>query len=203
MKLICIGRNYAKHIAELANEKPDNPVVFLKPESAILPAEMPFVMPSFSDDVHYEVEVLVKISKKGKNILLDEAKNHYNEVGLGVDFTARDIQQQCKQKGLPWEKAKAFDGSAVVGKFYDKHLFDVNNLSFQLLKNNQIVQNGNTAEMLWKIDELIADVSCYFTLEKGDILFTGTPAGVGKVAKNDVLKGMIEGKMAFQVNVYE
>ncbi len=203
MKIICIGRNYAEHIAELANEKPKNPVVFLKPESAILPNDKPFLVPSFSNDVHYEVEVLVKITKTGKNIEINESSQYYDEIGLGIDFTARDVQQQCKEKGLPWEKAKAFDGSAVIGEFYPKSEFDLANVAFQLLKNNQLVQDGNTAEMLWKIDELITYISQYFTLQKGDVIFTGTPAGVGKVVEGDVLTGMINGKTAFQVGVSE
>lgn len=201
MKIICIGRNYAKHIEELANEKPENPVVFLKPDSSILPKKNPFFIPPFSNDVHYEVEVLVKINKVGKHIAAKFAHKYYDEIGLGIDFTARDIQQHCKEKGLPWEKAKAFDGSAVVGEFYSKSEFDLENLSFQLKKNDQIVQDGNTNAMLWKIDELISYVSQYFTLKKGDLIFTGTPAGVGKVTENDVLTGIIEGKEAFQIRV--
>jgi len=201
MKIICIGRNYAKHIEELANERPDNPVVFLKPDSAILPNKNPFFIPPFSSDVHYEVEVLIKINKVGKHIASRFAHKYYDEIGLGIDFTARDVQQQCKEKGLPWEKAKAFDGSAVIGNFYNKKDFNLENLSFQLFKNNEIVQDGNTQSMLWKIDELISYVSQYFTLKKGDIIFTGTPAGVGKVSENDVLIGNIEGLKAFQIKV--
>ena len=201
MKIICIGRNYAKHIEELANERPDNPVVFLKPDSAILPNKNPFFIPPFSNDVHYEVEVLIKINRVGKHIASRFAHKYYDEIGLGIDFTARDVQQQCKEKGLPWEKAKAFDGSAVIGNFYNKKDFNLENLSFQLLKNNEIVQDGNTQSMLWKIDELINYVSQYFTLKKGDIIFTGTPAGVGKVAENDVLLGKIEGLKAFEIRV--
>lgn len=201
MKIICIGRNYAKHIEELANEKPDNPVVFLKPDSSILPKNNPFFIPPFSKDVHYEVEVLVKINKVGKHIATRFAHKYYDEVGLGIDFTARDIQAQCKEKGLPWEKAKAFDGSAIVGEFYLKSEFDLENLSFQLLKNDEVVQDGNTNAMLWKTDELISYVSQYFTLKKGDIIFTGTPAGVGKVVENDVLVGTMEGRTAFQIRV--
>jgi len=201
MKIICIGRNYAKHIEELANERPDNPVVFLKPDSAILPNKNPFFIPTFSNDVHYEVEVLIKINRVGKHIASRFADKYYDEIGLGIDFTARDVQQQCKEKGLPWEKAKAFDGSAVIGNFYNKKDFNLENLSFQLLKNNEIVQDGNTQSMLWKIDELINYVSQYFTLKKGDIIFTGTPAGVGKVAENDVLLGKIEGLKAFEIRV--
>ena len=201
MKIICIGRNYAKHIEELANERPDNPVVFLKPDSAILPNKNPFFIPTFSNDVHYEVEVLIKINRVGKHIASRFAHKYYDEIGLGIDFTARDVQQQCKEKGLPWEKAKAFDGSAVIGNFYNKKDFNLDSLSFQLLKNNEIVQDGNTQSMLWKIDELINYVSQYFTLKKGDIIFTGTPAGVGKVAENDVLLGKIEGLKAFEIRV--
>jgi 2-keto-4-pentenoate hydratase/2-oxohepta-3-ene-1,7-dioic acid hydratase in catechol pathway len=201
MKIICIGRNYAKHIEELANERPDNPVVFLKPDSAILPNKNPFFIPTFSNDVHYEVEVLIKINRVGKHIASRFAHKYYDEIGLGIDFTARDVQQQCKEKGLPWEKAKAFDGSAVIGNFYNKKDFNLENLSFQLLKNNEIVQDGNTQSMLWKIDELINYVSQYFTLKKGDIIFTGTPAGVGKVTENDVLFGKIEGLKAFEIRV--
>ncbi|CAM1368005.1 conserved protein of unknown function [Tenacibaculum soleae] len=201
MKIICIGRNYAKHIEELANEKPENPVVFLKPDSAILPKKMPFFIPPFSDDIHYEVEVLVKINKVGKHISPKFAPKYYDEIGLGIDFTARDVQAKCKEKGLPWEKAKAFDGSAVIGEFYPKEAFNLENISFQLHKNEEIVQDGKTESMLWKIDELISYVSQYFTLKKGDVIFTGTPAGVGKVAENDVLTGIIEGKQSFQIKV--
>lgn len=201
MKIICIGRNYAKHIKELANEKPENPVVFLKPDSAILPNKNPFFIPPFSNDVHYEVEILVKINKVGKFIDAKFSHKYYDEIGLGIDFTARDVQEKCKEKGLPWEKAKAFDGSAVIGEFYPKEQFDLENISFQLFKNDELVQDGNSNAMLWKIDELIAYVSQYFTLKKGDIIFTGTPAGVGKVSENDVLKGVLEGRDAFNIRV--
>ncbi|SNR16961.1 fumarylacetoacetate hydrolase family protein [Tenacibaculum jejuense] len=201
MKIICIGRNYAKHIEELANEKPESPVIFLKPDSAILPKNIPFFIPPFSNEIHYEVEVLVKINKVGKHISPKFAHKYYDTVGLGIDFTARDVQAVCKEKGLPWEKAKAFDGSAIVGQFFPKEDFDLENLSFQLQKNEEIVQDGNTSSMLWKIDELIAYVSQYFTLKKGDLIFTGTPAGVGKVEENDILTGTIEGKQSFQIKV--
>ena len=201
MKIICIGRNYAKHIEELANEKPDSPVVFLKPDSAILPKKMPFFIPAFSDDIHYEVEVLVKINKVGKHISPKFAHKYYDEIGLGIDFTARDVQAKCKEKGLPWEKAKAFDGSAVIGEFYPKEEFNLDSISFQLHKNDKVVQDGNTDSMLWKIDELISYVSQYFTLKKGDVIFTGTPAGVGKVEENDTLTGVIEDKKAFHIKI--
>jgi 2-keto-4-pentenoate hydratase/2-oxohepta-3-ene-1,7-dioic acid hydratase in catechol pathway len=201
MKIICIGRNYAKHIKELANEKPTEPVVFLKPNSAILPKKMPFFIPSWSNEIHYEVEVLVKISRVGKYIDCKFAHKYYDEIGLGIDFTDRELQTKLKEKGLPWEKSKAFDGSAVIGKFFDKSHFNLNNISFQLLKNNKIVQDGNTKNMLWKIDELITYVSQFFTLKKGDIIFTGTPAGVGSVKENDMFIGNIDGKESFNIKI--
>jgi len=201
MKIICIGRNYAKHIEELSNERPKEPVIFLKPDSAILPKKMPFFIPPFSNEIHHEVEILVKINKVGKYIDAKFAHKYYDEIGLGIDFTARDIQATCKEKGLPWEKAKAFDGSAVIGNFYNKEQFDLKNLNFQLLKNEIIVQDGNTKSMLWKIDDLIAYISQYFTLKKGDIIFTGTPAGVGKVEENDILIGTLEDKEAFSIKI--
>lgn len=202
MKIICIGRNYAKHIAELENEKPEEPVFFLKPDSAILPKKMPFFIPTFTNEVHYEVEVLVKINKVGKHISSKFAHKYYDEVGLGVDFTARDVQNKCKEKGLPWEKAKAFDGSAVIGDFVAKEsLGDLQNLSFSMKKNDVLVQEGNTNSMLWQIDELIAFVSQYLTLKKGDVIFTGTPAGVGPVAENDILIGELNGNKSFEIKI--
>ena len=202
MKLICIGRNYAAHIDELKNERPDEPVVFIKPDSAVLPKEQDFYIPEFSNDVHYEVEVLVKIKKVGKHIAKEFAHKYYDEIGLGIDFTARDLQSKLKEKGLPWEKAKGFDGAAVIGKWKPKNLYEsVDNINFSLLKNGKIVQQGNTSLMLWKIDELIAYVSTYFMLKKGDILFTGTPSGVGKVSPNDYLSGELEGEQLFEINV--
>jgi len=202
MKLICIGRNYVDHINELSNERPDEPVVFIKPDSAILPKEQDFYIPEFSQDVHYEVEVLVKIKKVGKHISKEFAHKYYDEIGLGIDFTARDLQFKLKSKGLPWEKAKGFDGAAVVGKWLPKKKFeDVDNLDFSLSKNGDKVQEGNTSLMLWKIDEIIAHVSTYFMLKKGDIIFTGTPAGVGKVSPNDYLVGTLEGEQLFEIKV--
>ncbi|AEM71241.1 fumarylacetoacetate (FAA) hydrolase [Allomuricauda ruestringensis DSM 13258] len=202
MKLICIGRNYVDHIDELNNERPDEPVVFIKPDSAILPKEQDFYIPEFSQDVHYEVEVLVKIKKVGKHISKAFAHKYYDEIGLGIDFTARDLQSKLKSKGLPWEKAKGFDGAAVVGKWLSKNKFkDLDNLNFSLSKNGEKMQEGNTSLMLWKIDEIIAYVSTYFMLKKGDIIFTGTPAGVGKVSPNDYLVGTLEGEQLFDINV--
>jgi len=201
MKIICIGRNYTEHIEELKNERPESPVLFLKPDSAILPKKMPFFIPSFSDDIHYEVEILIKINKVGKHIDAKFAHKYYDEIGLGIDFTARDIQKQCKEKGLPWEKAKAFDGSAVVGEFVAKENIDMDNVDFKLFKNDTLVQHGCSKNMLWGFDELIAYVSRYFILKKGDIIFTGTPAGVGKVTENDVLIGILQDQENFKIKI--
>lgn len=202
MKIICIGRNYVKHIEELQNEKPTAPVVFMKPDSAVLLKQHPFVIPAFSDDIHHEVEILVRINKVGKYIESKFAGNYYNEIGLGIDFTARDLQSKLKEKGLPWEKAKAFDGSAVIGSFFSKDDFpSLENINFELRNNGEIVQRGNTSHMLWKIDELVSYVSQYFTLKIGDIIFTGTPEGVAKVKPNDILEGYIENKKAFKIQV--
>jgi len=201
MKIICIGRNYAKHIEELKNDKPKEPVIFMKPDSAVLLKNNPFIIPPFSENVHYEVEVLVKINRIGKYIDRKFAYKYYDEIGLGIDFTARDLQRKLKEKGLPWEKAKAFDGSAVIGKFYPKADFDPDNLNFKLFMNDELVQDGNTRNMLWKTDEIIEYVSQFFTLKIGDIIFTGTPAGVGKVKSGDVLLGELEGKGAFKINI--
>jgi 2-keto-4-pentenoate hydratase/2-oxohepta-3-ene-1,7-dioic acid hydratase in catechol pathway len=202
MKLICIGRNYTEHIKELENEKPIDPVVFLKPDTSILLKKQPFFIPDFSNDVHHEVEILVKINKVGKYISKKFAHKYYDDIGLGIDFTARDLQSTLKAKGLPWEKAKAFDGAAVIGKWISKSKFkNIDDISFSLHKNGTIVQEGNTRLMLWKIDELIEYVSKYFTLKIGDIIFTGTPAGVGKVVTNDILKGYIENQEIFSIKV--
>ncbi len=202
MKLICIGRNYAKHIEELQNERPDEPVVFLKPDSAILLKQHPFVIPEFSSDIHHEIELIVKISKVGKYIEPKFAHKYYEELSVGIDFTARDLQQKLKDKGLPWEKAKAFDGSAVIGSFISKKLFSsLESINFELTNNGKTVQKGDSSLMLWKIDELIAYVSQYFTLKIGDIIFTGTPEGVAVVQPNDVLEGFIENKKVFRINI--
>ena len=202
MKLICVGRNYADHIEELSNEVPKDPVLFLKPDTSILLKKQPFFIPDFSDNVHYEVEVLVKINRVGKYIDEKFAHKYYQELGLGIDFTARDLQSDLKSKGLPWEKAKAFDGSAVVGNWINKTEFNnVNDLEFSLEKNGNVVQQSSTALMLWKIDALIAYVSKFFTLKIGDIIFTGTPSGVGKVVENDHLIGKIQNKEMFSIKV--
>ena len=202
MKILCIGRNYADHIAELNNERPAEPVIFLKPDTAILKDNEPFYHPDFSSDIHYEVEIVLKINKVGKNIDAKFAHKYYEEIGIGIDFTARDLQAKLKEKGLPWEKAKAFDGSAPVSSFINKEsLGDLKNLKFNLKINGEIRQSGDTAMMLWNFDEIIAEISKYFTLKTGDLIFTGTPAGVGKVNIGDKLAASIGGieMLAFEV----
>jgi 2-keto-4-pentenoate hydratase/2-oxohepta-3-ene-1,7-dioic acid hydratase in catechol pathway len=202
MKIICIGRNYANHIAELKNERPAEPVIFMKPDSAVLLKQHPFVIPEFSEEIHHEIEIIVKINKVGKYIEPKFAHKYYDEISVGIDFTARDLQAALKEKGLPWEKAKAFDGSAVIGDFLPKTDFiSMENLSFELTNNAKTVQKGNTSHMLWKIDELISYVSQFFTLKIGDIIFTGTPEGVAAVKPNDVLEGFLEDKKLFRIQV--
>ncbi|OUD37009.1 fumarylacetoacetate hydrolase family protein [Flavobacterium sp. FPG59] len=202
MKIICIGRNYTNHIVELHNEKPSEPVVFLKPDSAILLKQHPFVIPEFSNDVHHEIELIVKISKVGKYIEPKFAHKYYDEISVGIDFTARDLQEKLKSKGLPWEKAKAFDGSAVLGDFLPKSQFSsLENITFELLKNGKSVQKGYSSLMLWKIDELVSYVSQFFTLKIGDVIFTGTPEGVAAVNQDDVLEGFLEGQQLFRIQV--
>ncbi|MDG1385908.1 MAG: fumarylacetoacetate hydrolase family protein [Flavobacteriaceae bacterium] len=202
MKIICIGRNYTDHIKELANERPEDPVVFLKPDTSLVLKNQPFFIPPFSDDVHYEVEILVRINRIGKHIQQKFAHKYYDEIGLGIDFTARDLQAKLKAKGLPWEKAKAFDGAAVVGDWVNKsELPHIDELQFEMTKNGTVVQQSSSALMLWKVDELIAYVSQFFTLKIGDIIFTGTPAGVGPVVENDVLEGSLEGRQLFSIKV--
>ena len=202
MKIICIGRNYAEHIKELNNNRPDSPVIFLKPDTSIILKNQPFFIPDFSNEINYEVEIILKICKLGKHIENKYAHKYFNQIGLGIDFTARDTQNELKSNGLPWEKAKAFDGSALVGSWFDKTKFqDLRNLNFSLNKNGKSVQIGNTSQMMWNFDELISEISKYFTLKIGDIIFTGTPSGVGKVNKGDNLEGFIEGKSSFVINV--
>jgi 2-keto-4-pentenoate hydratase/2-oxohepta-3-ene-1,7-dioic acid hydratase in catechol pathway len=202
MKIICIGRNYTNHIAELQNERPTEPVVFMKPDSAIVLKQHPFVLPEFSNDVHHEIELIVKINKVGKYIEPKFAHKYYDEISVGIDFTARDLQDQLKAKGLPWEKAKAFDGSAVIGEFVSKEQFaSLEDVNFELIKNGAVAQKGNSSLMLWKIDELVAYVSQFFTLKIGDIIFTGTPEGVAAVQPDDVLEGYLEGQQLFRIQV--
>ena len=202
MKIICIGRNYAKHIEELKNDKPSEPVIFMKPDSAILLKQHPFVIPEFSNDIHHEIELIVKINKVGKYIDTKFAHKYYDEISVGIDFTARDLQNELKAKGLPWEKAKSFDGSAVIGEFLPKSQFNsLENITFELTNNSKTVQKGNASYMLWKIDELISYVSQYFTLKIGDIIFTGTPEGVSAVKTEDVLEGFLEGHKLFSIQI--
>lgn len=200
MKIICIGRNYADHAKELGNEIPENPVIFLKPDTAILKGN-DFYIPEFSNEIHYELEVVLKISKGGKYILEENAHKHCDEIGLGIDFTARDLQNKLKTKGLPWELAKGFDGSAVLSDFHKKENFDLKKLNFSLFKNKQEVQNGNTKMMIFSPEKIIAFVSQYFTLRVGDLIFTGTPKGVGKVEEHDVLEAYLEDKKLLNIRI--
>ena len=202
MKIICIGRNYANHIAELQNQRPDEPVIFLKPDTAILPSDQAFYIPQFSNDIHHEIEIIVRINKVGKYIDEKFANKYYDDISVGIDFTARDLQQQLKDKGLPWEKSKAFDGSAVIGDFLSVKIFNSNeNLKFELKNNGETVQIGNSSQMLWKIDEIISYISQFFTLKTGDIIFTGTPEGVARVQPGDVLEGFLEEHKLFRTQV--
>lgn len=200
MKIICIGRNYADHAKEMGKEIPKQPLFFLKPDSSILPKRNPFYIPNFSNEIHFEVELIVKIKKLGKSIPVEFAKNYYSEIGLGIDFTARDLQKKCKDKGHPWEIAKAFDQSAVISEeFLDLKVLD--NINFRLEKNEKIVQQSNSKNMLFNVDQIINHVSKYMTLKIGDLIFTGTPAGVGPVKIGDHLDGFINDKKMFSVNV--
>lgn len=195
MKIICVGRNYVDHIEELNNERPDAPVIFMKPETAVLRLGEDFYHPDFSEDIHHEVEIVVKINKVGKNIEEKFAHKYYDEVGIGIDFTARDLQSKLKSKGLPWELAKAFNNSAPVSAFVSKSKFaDMQDINFELKVNGETRQVGNTSLMLYRIDYLISFVSQYFTLKKGDLLFTGTPKGVAAVKVGDTLEASIEGE---------
>ncbi len=202
MKFICIGRNYAEHAKELKNAVPAEPVIFFKPDTALLVGRQPFFYPAFSNDIHYECEILVKINRLGKNIQKKFAHRYYDEIGLGIDFTARDLQNELKTKGLPWEKAKGFDGSAVVGEFVSiNSLKNKDNIEFQLLKNGVVVQSGYSKDMIFDIDSIIEYVSQFVTLKIGDIIFTGTPAGVGPVAVGDQLEGLLEGESNFSLSI--
>ncbi|GAB3647802.1 fumarylacetoacetate hydrolase family protein [Echinicola sediminis] len=193
MKIIAIGRNYAEHIDELNNERPSNPVVFLKPDTALLKNNSPFYLPDFSNEIHHEVELVLKINREGKFIKKEFAHRYFEEIGIGIDFTARDIQKECKEKGLPWEIAKGFNGSAPIGDFLPVSNFkNLNNLNFHLDINGQCKQQGNTSMMLFDFGVILEYVSKYFTLKKGDLIYTGTPAGVGKVNAGDRLEAYIE-----------
>ena len=192
MKIICIGRNYAEHIEELKNERPSEPVIFMKPDTALLLKNRPFYLPNFNSQIHHEIELVVRINHLGKNISAQFAPRYYSEIGLGVDFTARDLQDRLKQKGLPWEKAKAFDASAPLSEeFIPANELDLTNIDFRLEVNGEVRQRGNSALMLYPINELIEHISKFFTLKIGDLIYTGTPAGVGPVQIGDRLQGFI------------
>lgn len=202
MKIICIGRNYSEHARELKNDIPHEPVFFLKPDTALVKDNAPFYYPSFSTDIQYEVELVIKISKNGKSILPQFAYKYYEQITVGIDFTARDLQQQCKEKGLPWEKAKAFDNSAPIGRFLAlNQLQNKEQINFSLTLNNKMVQQGISSNMLFSFDQLISYVSNYITLKTGDLIFTGTPAGVGPVNIGDILVAKIEGEELLSVPI--
>ncbi|MBL6874176.1 MAG: fumarylacetoacetate hydrolase family protein [Flavobacteriales bacterium] len=202
MKIICIGRNYLDHAKELGNKIPTSPLFFLKPDTAIQPKGHPFFIPDFSNNIHFEVELVVKISKNGKNIDEKFAHKYYNEIGIGIDFTARDIQEECKKNGLPWERAKGFDGSAQISnEFINKELLILNDINFSMSLNNSIMQTGNSKNMIFSFDQIISYISKYFTLRAGDLIYTGTPSGVGKVERGDSLSCFINSNEMLKVNV--
>ena len=201
MKIICVGRNYEEDAKELNNEVPDAPMFFMKPDSAILRKNFPFVIPTFTKEVHFETELVIKIDRVGKMIQPQFADRYFSEIGLGIDFTARDVQQELKAKQFPWEIAKAFDGSAFVSDFFPKENFDLTNLNFSMTRNGDQVQTANTKDMIFDINTLIAECSKYFTLKKGDLIYTGTPAGVSKINSKDTLEGFINEEKVFEVKV--
>ena len=201
MKILCIGRNYAEHAKELNNAVPDSPVVFSKPQTALITNGKPFFLPDFSSDMHYEGELVLRICRNGKHIQEAFAHRYYDEIGFGIDFTARDLQAKLKAKGLPWELAKAFDGSAILGDFVPKSSLDMTNINFQTHKNNVLVQDGHTRDLVFSFDFLISFLSGYFTLQQGDLIYTGTPAGVGPVQRGDLLEGSIAGKQLLRCEI--
>ena len=202
MKIICIGRNYLDHAKELGNKTPTSPLFFLKPDTAIQPKGHPFFIPDFSNNIHFEVELVIKISKNGKNIDEKFAHKYYNEIGIGIDFTARDIQEECKKNGLPWERAKGFDGSAQISnEFINKELLILNDINFSLSLNNSIMQTGNSKNMIFSFDQIISYISKYYTLRAGDLIYTGTPSGVGKVERGDSLSCFINSNEMLKVNI--
>jgi 2-keto-4-pentenoate hydratase/2-oxohepta-3-ene-1,7-dioic acid hydratase in catechol pathway len=202
MKIICVGRNYGDHVKELGNDLPDEPVIFMKPKSALLQSHTPFYYPEFSNELHYECELVLRVCKNGKYIQERHAGNYYNGITVGIDFTARDIQNELKKKGLPWEKAKAFDNSAAVGKFIDiTPAFNKKNINFTFYKNKELVQEGNSGKMIFSIDSIISHISNYFSLNIGDLIFTGTPAGVGECVVGDLLEAFLEKDNLLSVEV--
>ncbi|MBX2930325.1 MAG: fumarylacetoacetate hydrolase family protein [Chitinophagaceae bacterium] len=202
MKIFCVGRNYIEHAKELGNNVPDEPVIFMKPKNALLPPFSPFYYPEFSNELHYEVELVLRISKNGRYIPPKQANKYYNAITVGIDFTARDIQNELKQKGLPWEKAKAWDNSAVIGNWVDITKETANKpFIFSLKNNDEIVQEGNSSNMIFSFDTIIAHISNYFSLNIGDIIFTGTPAGVGECVVGDILQGFLAEEKMFEVEI--
>ena len=202
MKIICIGRNYVSHVKEFKNKLPKNPIIFLKPDTSIIKKNDPFFIPSFSNYIDHEVELIVKINRIGKHIQREFSHKYYQEISLGIDFTARKIQNELKKDGLPWEKSKAFDGSALIGKWISKDNFsNLKSINFELFKNKKSIQKENTSRMIWDIDSIISYCSTYFTLKIGDIIFTGTPKGVSSIIKDDLLEGFIEGKEVFSIKI--
>jgi 2-keto-4-pentenoate hydratase/2-oxohepta-3-ene-1,7-dioic acid hydratase in catechol pathway len=202
MKIICIGRNYLDHAKELGNKIPTSPLFFLKPDTAIQPKGHPFFIPDFSNNIHFEVELVLKISKNGKNIDEKFAHKYYDEIGIGIDFTARDIQEDCKKNGLPWEKAKGFDGSAQISnEFINKKSLKLEDINFSLNLNNSLMQKGNSKNMIFSFDQIISYISKYYTLRAGDLIYTGTPSGVGKVEIGDSLSCFINGREMLKVNI--
>jgi 2-keto-4-pentenoate hydratase/2-oxohepta-3-ene-1,7-dioic acid hydratase in catechol pathway len=202
MKIFCVGRNYAEHAKELGNDVPEEPVIFMKPKSALLQPQTPFYYPEFSNELHYEVELVLRISKNGKYITEDQAEKYVDALSLGIDFTARDIQAELKKKGLPWEKAKAWDNSAILGKWINltPDLYE-NPLHFSLLKNGEAVQKGDSTHMIFSFSQIISNISNYFSLNIGDLIYTGTPAGVGETVVGDVLEGYLEKEKMFELTI--
>ncbi|WP_039052683.1 fumarylacetoacetate hydrolase family protein [Sphingobacterium sp. T2] len=202
MKIIAIGRNYIDHAKELNNPVPENPVIFLKPDTAILKDNKDFYYPEFSQDIHYECELVFRVCNEGKHVSPKFVHKYYDAIGLGIDFTARDIQSKHKEKGLPWELAKAFDHSAVISPLIPKEEFsDLNNIQFSLKKNQEIVQEGNSKDMIFDIDSLIVYITKFITIRKGDLIYTGTPAGVGPIQIGDKLEGYLENKLMFSTHI--
>ena len=201
MKIICVGKNYLKHIDELKSSKEDEPVIFLKPDTSIIQKNQPFFIPEFSNEIHYEIEIILKFNRLGKHIESKFSKKYFNQISLGIDFTARDFQNKFKERGLPWDISKGFDNSALIGDWKSIKTYDLDNINFRLEKNGKIVQQSNSKNMIWKIDKLIAYASKYFTIKIGDIMFTGTPEGVGVVSEDDVLEGFLGDEKVFSVKI--
>ena len=201
MKIICVGKNYLNHIDELNSSKEDEPVIFLKPDTSIIQKNQPFFIPEFSNEIHYEIEIILKFNRLGKHIESKFSNKYFNQISLGIDFNARDFQNKFKDRGLPWDISKGFDNSALIGDWKSIKTYDLDNINFRLEKNGKIVQQSNSKNMIWKIDELIAYASKYFTIKIGDIMFTGTPEGVGVVSEDDVLEGFLGDEKVFSVKI--